>query len=98
MVSRICSSRMRRSVTTMIESKTVLVVALQADELVREPGDGVRLAAAGRVLDQVALARAVRRDVGEQLAARRRAGGSAGRSASRFFLPVFASFSSTIWA
>ena len=39
----------------------LLVVALQADELVRKPRDGVRLAAARRVLDQVALARAVRR-------------------------------------
>ena len=55
-VSRICWSRMRRSVTTMIESKTRLAVLLQADQLVREPGDRVRLAAAGRVLDQVALA------------------------------------------
>ena len=34
-----------------------LPVLLQADQLVREPRDGVRLAAAGRVLDQVTLAR-----------------------------------------
>jgi hypothetical protein len=66
----------------MIESNTSFIVALQADELVREPGDGVRLAAARRVLDQVALARAVLARVGQQLAARRRAGDSAGRSAA----------------
>ncbi len=58
---------MRRSVTTMIESKTGRVVLLEADQLVGEPGDRVRLAAAGRVLDQVALPGAVRRGVGEQL-------------------------------
>ena len=51
----------------MTESKTSLLVALQADELVREPGDGVRLAAARRVLDQVALARAVGAHVGQRL-------------------------------
>ena len=45
-VSRICWSRMRRSVTTMIESKTGAVVLAQADQLMGEPGDGVRLAAA----------------------------------------------------
>jgi hypothetical protein len=45
----------------------LLLVALQADELVREPGDGVRLAAARRVLDQVALARAVGAHVGQRL-------------------------------
>ena len=66
-VSRICLSRIRRSVTTMIESKTGASSLLQADQLVRQPGDGVRLAAAGRVLDQVALARAVRLRVGQQL-------------------------------
>jgi hypothetical protein len=59
-VSRICWSRMRRSVTTMIESKTGRPVLREADQLVRQPGDGVRLAAARRVLDQVALAGAVR--------------------------------------
>ena len=41
---------------------------LQADELVRQPGDRVGLAAARRVLDQVALPGAVRRRVGQQLA------------------------------
>ena len=70
----------------------------EADELVREPGDGVRLAAAGRVLDQVALPGAVLPRRRPAACAPRRAGGSAGRSASRFFLPVFASFSSTICA
>ena len=97
-VSRICLSRIRRSVTTMIESKTGSSSFAQADQLVGEPGDGVGLAAAGRVLDQVAPAGAVLRGVGEQLAGRRRAGGSAGRSGRAFFLPVFSSFSSTIWA
>ena len=42
------------------------IVLLQADQLVREPGDGVRLAAAGRVLDQVAPARAVLLRVGQE--------------------------------
>ena len=91
-VSRICWSRMRRSVTTMIESKTGASSLLEADELVREPGDRVRLAAAGRVLDQVAPARAVLARRRRAACARRRAGGSAGRSAPRFFRPVFSSF------
>ena len=52
----------------MIESKTAVVVLAQADELVGQPGDGVGLAAAGRVLDQVALARAVLPGVGQELA------------------------------
>ena len=39
-----------------------------ADELVGEPGDGVGLAAAGGVLDEVALPRPVGLDVGEGLA------------------------------
>ena len=59
---------MRRSVTTMIESNTGASSLLEADQLVRQPGDGVRLAAAGRVLDQVAPARAVLPRVGQQLA------------------------------
>ena len=46
----------------------VLAVALEPDQLVREPGDRVRLAAAGRVLDQVALAGSVLGRVGEQAA------------------------------
>ena len=45
----------------------LLVVALQTDELVREPGDGVRLAASRRVLDQVALARAAGAHVRQRL-------------------------------
>ena len=45
----------------------LLAAALDADELVREPGDGVRLAAARRVLDQVALARAVGAHIGQGL-------------------------------
>ena len=40
----------------------------QADQLVGQPGDGVALAAAGGVLDQVAPARAVYGGVGEQAA------------------------------
>ena len=65
MVSRICLSRMRRSVTTMIESNRG-VVFLQANELMREPGDGVGFAATGGVLNQVTLAGALLFDVGEQ--------------------------------
>ena len=76
----------------------LLVVALQADELVREPGDGVRLAAARRVLDQVALARAVRAHIGQQPSAPRRAGGSAGKSACASSCRSCGSFSSTICA
>ncbi|HQZ37544.1 MAG TPA: hypothetical protein PLH72_00790 [Vicinamibacterales bacterium] len=45
-----------------------LIVSLQADHLVREPGDGVRLAAAGRVLDQVPPPRAVRLGVSQEAA------------------------------
>ena len=44
------------------------IVLRQADQLVGEPGDGVGLAAARRVLDQVALARAVPAGVGQELA------------------------------
>ena len=40
----------------------------QPDQLVGEPGDGVALAAAGRVLDQVAAARAAVPGVGQQAA------------------------------
>ena len=42
------------------------VVPGQPDQLVGQPGDGVALAAAGRVLDQVAPARAVGAGVGQQ--------------------------------
>ena len=41
-------------------------ILLQTDELVRQPRDGVALAAARRVLDQVAPADTVRRGVGQQ--------------------------------
>ena len=44
------------------------VVPLKADELVSQPSDGVALAAARRVLDQVAAPRPVLRGVGEQSA------------------------------
>ena len=43
---------------------------VQRRELVRQPGDGVALAAAGRVLDQVALPGAFRPRVVDQLGAR----------------------------
>ena len=66
-VSRICLSRIRRSVTTMIESKTGVPSLLQADELMRQPGDGVALAAARRVLDQIALPGPLLAGVGQQL-------------------------------
>jgi hypothetical protein len=42
-------------------------VALEADELVGQPGNGIGLAAAGRVLDQVAPARAVGPHGGQRL-------------------------------
>ena len=41
------------------------VVLFKPDQLVGQPGDGVGLAAARRVMDQVALARAVRAGVGQ---------------------------------
>ena len=66
-VSRICLSSTRRSVTTMMESKHRRRPSAEADELVRQPGNGVALAAAGRVLDQVALARTVLPGVGQEL-------------------------------
>ena len=50
----------------MIESNTVRVVLLQPDELVGEPGDRVRLAAARRMLDQIPLAGAVGLRIGEE--------------------------------
>ena len=55
MVSRICWSRMRRSVMTMMELKIGAPSHGAADELVREPGDGIRFAASRGVLDQVPL-------------------------------------------
>src|SRR5439155_17866237 len=48
--------------------KNLLIVFAQTDELMPEPGNGVRLAATGGVLDEVALASIFREDVGEQLA------------------------------
>ncbi len=44
-----------------------LAVLFQRDHLMRQPGDGKALAAAGRVLDQVAPARPVLARVGQQL-------------------------------
>ena len=43
------------------------VVLFYANKLVGQPGDGIRLAAAGRVLNQVSLAGPVLASVGEQL-------------------------------
>ena len=54
--------------TTMIESKTGAPSPLQPGELVGQPGDGVALAAAGGVLDQVAGAHAASGRVGQQAA------------------------------
>jgi hypothetical protein len=51
-----------------IGSAYLIAVALQPDELVCQPGDGVRLAAARRVLDQVTPAGTVRTHVGQRLA------------------------------
>jgi hypothetical protein len=45
-----------------------IAVALQADQLVRQPGDRIRLAAARRVLDQVAPARPMGAHIGQRLA------------------------------
>ena len=97
-VSRICLSRMRRSVTTMIESKTSLVVLASgrsAGARARRSSWSCRCqpsAGSGSACPPRARARR------PAACGRRRAGGSAGRSASGFFLPVFSSFSSTIWA
>ena len=50
-----------RSETTSTVSKTFLSVGVvQLGEKVRGPGDGVRLARAGRVLDEILAARSVR--------------------------------------
>jgi hypothetical protein len=96
MVSRICLSSTRRSVTTMTESKTACRL-LQPDELVRQPGDGVALAAAGRVLDQVPLLPDARGGVGQQLAHHVELV-VAGEDLLRFFCRSSRPFSSTTWA
>ena len=64
-----------------------LVVLLQADELMGQPGDRVRLAAAGRVLDQVPLADALLGRRARAASAPRRAGDSGARSASASSCP-----------
>ena len=66
MVSRICRSRMTRSVTTMMESKTGAPSFASPINWWASHRDGVALPAARRVLDEVAPARPVRRRVGEQ--------------------------------
>ena len=53
------SSRIVRSVTTMTDSNTLLVLSFKPDKLMREPCDGIGLAAPRRVLDQVPLSSAV---------------------------------------
>ena len=93
-VSRICLSRMRRSVTTMIESKTVPVVVRRPMSWCASQAIEFDLPAAGRVLDQVAPARALFAWHRPAACAPRRAGDSAGKIWSRFFLPVFAVFAS----
>ena len=66
-VSLICLSRTRRSVTTMTESRTVSPSLSRPTRQVGEPGDGVRLTAASRVLDQVAPPDSPLGDVGQEL-------------------------------
>ena len=48
--------------------ENVLASCSQTDELVRQPGNGIALAAAGGMLDQIALARASLCSIGQQLA------------------------------
>ena len=61
--------------------KDLLVLGVvQAGQPVREPGNGVRLAGAGRVLDQIVPARAMDLARGRPACAPRRAGDSAERS------------------
>ena len=57
-VSRICRSRMRRSVTTMIEPNTGGSSLVSPNKLMGQPGDGTALVAAGRAVDEVAPAHA----------------------------------------
>jgi hypothetical protein len=95
-VLRICLSSTRRSVTTTTESKMGWPPFSRPIKLVGQPGDGVALAAAGRVLDQVAPPGAFGAGIRQKLAPHR-AGGSGGRSVRGFSGPV-SSFSSTIWA
>ena len=66
-----------------IEDHLVLVV-VQAGEPVSEPGDGVALAAAGRVHDQVVVPGLLVLAAASELPHRSRAGGSAGRSSFSF--------------
>ena len=65
-VSRICLSRTRRSVTTIpIEGHPP--VGFQCDQSMREPRDGIALARTCRMLDQVTSARADGLGVRQQL-------------------------------
>ncbi len=66
-----------------------LIVFLQTNQLVRQPGDGVGFSAAGRMLDQIALAAAMLFACLPAVCAPRPIGGSAGRSARGFLAPGF---------
>ena len=75
-----CVSITLRSETTSTVVEDLLVLrVVQVGEEVRGPGDRVRLARAGRVLDQVLAAGAVREHGRPAVCAWRRAGGSGGR-------------------
>ena len=75
-----CESITLRSETTSTVVEHLLVLrVVQVGQEVRRPRDGVRLARAGRVLDQVLAARPVARARPPAACASRRAGGSAGR-------------------
>ena len=75
-----CASITLRSETTSTVVEQLLVLGVvQVGEEVRRPRDRVGLARAGRVLDQVLAARALRPAPRLAASAWRRAGGSAGR-------------------
>ena len=80
-----------------IEDPPCCPAPLHTDELVRQPGDGVRLAAARRVLDQVAPAHAVRAHVGQGLTHHAQLV-VAREDLRALLLPVFGCLTSTIWA
>ena len=63
-------SRMRRSVDDDdgVEEGAFCPLLVQFDELIGEPGDGVRFAGASRMLDEIPFACAVCPQVGQKLA------------------------------
>ena len=76
-----------------VEDGRVVARRIEFDQLVRRPGDGVGLARAGRMLDEIGLARPMFPRRGPTGGAPRRAGGSGGRRArflasGSFFLPM----------